>query len=209
MTRSQNGWMTFVGGLCALALVGCAGPAPSHVAPSVEDSAGQETLLVQGYPIQRDLEGILSWRDLDTVVIVESLSFADAVELSPGLWEGMAFVVTPVRATIVSPLFGEAKQGDSITFAVAGGSADGKVVQVSDELAPALASLRATPTIIVGGQLRETPELGWVLDPLFVYGLSGEGTATSLLSSGGAVAYPEFALADLVNGLNDRQSAGR
>jgi hypothetical protein len=209
MTKSQNGSMALLAGLCALVLVGCAGPAPTHVATSVEDPAGQESQLVQGYPIARDLQGILTWRDLDTVVIMESLSFEDPVELSPGLWEGMAFVVTPVRATVDSSLFGKAKQGDSITFVVAGGTVGSKVVRVSDELAPSLASLQATPTIIVGGQLRETPELGWVLDPLFVYGLSSDDMATSLLSSGGAEAYPEFALADLVSGLNDRQAASR
>lgn len=166
-----------------------------------------EVHMIEGYPIDRTLDGLIGWRDLDTVVVVsaESISTGKPVELNKDSVEDMNFIVTPKSAVVLEAILGDFSPSDTVDFVVAGGTSGGVKNLVSDEFAPSAESLSNAHTLVIGGQLSQTEELGEVLDPLFVYELDESGMLTSLLSSGSEIEYPQFALSDLKVRLADRE----
>ena len=165
-------------------------------------AARSETHLVDGYPIDRSLNGLVSWRDLDTVVIVDNVEFGTAVALPSR--PGFPAVVTLAHARVRHGLMGRHTSGSQVATVFAGGDAEGMSVRASRELAPSRSALATKGTFLLAGETRSTPELGTVLDPLFVYRVESSGRVVSLLDSGGANARPTFTVAELTQALNAR-----
>lgn len=173
------------------------------LASPTADQAGRQVLTMDGYPLDRTLAGLASWRDLDAVVVVRDVTVgtarwttADGAEpayitegRAPSMAEGAQnyHVVTGFTGTVEQTLLGTAPS--QVTGAVVGGSIGNVDFVGSDEIAPALSELHGR--LLLAGKYHDG-----VLQPAFVYRVSDDGAAVSLLASG-SDAKAEFSLAAL------------
>lgn len=172
---------------------GCSSESSPLRAPSAASAATHE---VHGYPIDRSLEALAAWPDLDTVVVVRNVRYKQAVKLS-NVANAFPAVVTPASATVVQSIFGRWKVGQNLDTLFAGGSTTTMNVIASEELAPDREAVAKSPLLVIGGDRKTTPETGSVVEPLFLYRLDASGRLTSLLESGGAHSRPSFTLREL------------
>ncbi len=163
---------------------------------------------MHGYPIDRSLEALANWRDLDTVVVVRNVTYIKAVKLS-GVANGFPAVVTPASATVLRPILGHSKVGQTLNMVFAGGNTGTMNVTTSEELAPNRDAVAKSPLLVIAGEVKSTPETGSIIEPLFVYRLDANGRLTSLLESGGARSRPSFTLPELVTRLAQRPQRSR
>jgi hypothetical protein len=83
------------------------------------------------------------------------------------------------------------------SFLVTGGKVDQIEVKASPELAPDIADLVRTGSVLVAGDL-DTTKPGITILPRFAYSIGQDGdTLTSLMDSAGEQIRPVFSLADL------------
>lgn len=165
---------------------------PVAEAPTTE-SARSGTITLEGYPLDRSLEGLTEYRDLDFAVVVSGPRLGVArwttddgkppayIEegRSATMDEAAVFVsiVTPVTAIVEEVLMGGMRSGARITFDVAGGRVGSSAVMTSADVAPDLTELTKADRLLIAG-----PMVAGVLVPAFFYRLE-EGGFSSLLSS--------------------------
>jgi hypothetical protein len=181
--------------------------APGNNSPQASaPQQAQERHVLHGYPLDRSLEGLTSWKQLDAVVIVDGLDYHKAVKLS-GSAGGVTAIVTPAAGRVKTNLYGRLKDGAAISTVLGGGTVGNVSVTAGEELTPDRAQLTKAPQLVIAGEFVTTPELGTVLDPLFVYRLDADGTLTSLIESGSNDARPSFTLTQLTERLKARPAA--
>lgn len=166
----------------------------------------QEQHALHGYPLDRSLEGLAGWKTLDAVVIVDALDYHQAVRLG-GASEGLTAIVTPAKGKVKKNLYGKLADGAVISTVLGGGTVGTVSVTAGEELTPDRAQLAKAPQLVIAGQFTTAPELGTVLDPLFVYRLDPNGTLTSLIESGSNDSRPRFTLTQLTERLKARPAA--
>ncbi|MGW5240885.1 hypothetical protein ACWEOW_18285 [Monashia sp. NPDC004114] len=191
--------------LVAALAAGCASHSPSS---TTSGASPAETHEVHGYPIDRSLEALANWRDLDIVVMVRNVTYQKAVKLSR-VANGFPAVVTPASATVVRSIYGHAKAGQTLNTLFAGGDTGALHVTASEELAPNRDAVAKSPLLVIAGEMKTTPDTGSIVEPLFVYRLDKDGRLTSLLESGGARSRPVFTLKELSARLAERSQRTR
>jgi hypothetical protein len=191
----------------AVTCAGCSAGSDEAAKGAAKAPAAQETHRVHGYPIDRSLQALATWRGLDTVVVVDRLEFEKATKVRSD--NSFPSVVTPARAHVLRGLFGAHKADYLVKTVFAGGTVGNITVEPSDELAPNRAALRGASKVVIAGETRSSEELGSILDPLFVYSLDPTGRLTSLMESGGTDPNPTFTLEQLTRRLQVRTTTGR
>jgi len=174
---------------------------------------------VDGYPIDRSLEGVSEWGGLEVVVVLSAVEAAKSVWLTP---DGRApqfaraingspvddtgqslALVTPVSGRVTKVLWGDAP-GDTATFFLTGGVADGVTVEASDEVSAKAEDVVRSGQVVVAGSM-EIYSAGPGINPAFIYAIDADGeTITSLLESVGDESRPVFKLSDLEERLRER-----
>ena len=214
MVRTLVGSVLALAGVTALA-TGCAGGGTTAASPE----PATVTYHVDGYPLDRTLEGLATWPDLQAVVVLSGAERGKSVWLTtdgtpPAAVDGAdsassdaaLALTTPVRGDVDAVLFGSEAGPDAGTVLLPGGTADNVEVTVSTELAPDAADLDRADRLVVAGKVEDTAA-GRAIRPAFVYALSEDGTTlTSLLDSASDDNRPQFTLAELEERL--RQRAG-
>lgn len=166
---------------------------------------GQERHILHGFPLDRSLEGMATWKQLDAVVIVDALEYQRAVKLKGQ--RPATSIVTPVKGKVRKSLYGKLKAGGPLRAVLGGGTVGNVSVTAGDEIAPDRAELAKAPQLVIAGQFATTPQLGKVLDPVFVYRLDPNGKLTSLTQSASKDSRPSFTLTQLTERLKKRPAA--
>ncbi|GAA0809542.1 hypothetical protein [Spirilliplanes yamanashiensis] len=197
---------------------GCAG-AP---AAAPQQPAGASTdFLVEGYPLDRSLDGVSQFGMLESAVVLTKLSAA------PGVWltddgrkpalntvdgelvnpdEPLA-LATPVKGHVKEVLWGAGEAGTSGIVYLDGGEADGYTVEAAGEIAVSGADLAAKGTVVAAGTLVDKGGYKG-LQASFLYEVGADGeTLTSLLESASEDTHPVFTLTELRQRLRDRTCA--
>jgi hypothetical protein len=199
-----------VGALLVVALgaLGCSESAPnsagsksSGAAGPASESRAKHTIEFAGYPIPRGFENMIRMPGVDTIVVVTGAAAGEPRFTGPATpgddWDAPGdFIMTPVDATVASVFRGPAQVGDQIRMTLNGGRI-GEYEAIADtEVSAQLDDIAQYSRLVVAGQTVESEEFGQVLEPWFVYGISGDGRAKSLMDSFGGTR-PGFAMATL------------
>jgi hypothetical protein len=185
-----------------------------RVAPALSSASGL-TVTVQGYPLDRSLEGLLAFRDVDVIALVGDLKvgsarWTTANGLPPAyISEGreptelesrtLFTIVTPVTGQISKAILGVADE-TSITFLVGGGSVDGVTMEMSTELAPDLDELLSAKRVVVAGK-----DMPIGVDAYFVYALGPDSNRLTSLMDSASDSLPSFGVDDLVKAIGARR----
>ena len=184
--RTTGAVLAVAGALAAAAVASLgAGDAKKAATPRA-----RQALRMDGYPLDRTLTGLVTFPDVDLVVLVDGVSLGSSRWTTPDgsepayVTDGRAptmeesghgyHVVTDFRASVERTLLGRA--ADEVAGRVTGGSVDGVDFVASDEIAPPLSAM--TGRLLLAGEVTEG-----VLHPSFVYRVDEAGNAESLLAS--------------------------
>ncbi|CAN5516297.1 hypothetical protein BH20CHL7_BH20CHL7_08470 [soil metagenome] len=168
---------------------------------------GVTSITLEGYPLDRTLDALVTYPSLDAVLLVSSVRLGGArwttddgdpplyvqQKRSPTQDEAAKFatIMTSATATVDQVLRGAAVVGARVSITFVGGEIGDAAVRVGDEIAPDLRVVAEADAILVAG-----PVIDGVLNPSFVYVLEPGGSLRSLLSSG-SDAPPAFSLDEL------------
>jgi hypothetical protein len=193
-----------------LAVSGCAGDPASETASAKPEI---KTYQVDGYPLDRSLDGLAGMTSLESIAIVSGVRREKSVWLTPDgaapempaaengstpSSDQLLSLVTPFSGTVSKVIVGTSSVSTKAAFAVVGGTLDGVQVDVSDELAPDPAAVVNSGNVLVAGELDTTQPGVTTIRPSFVYSIGADGdTLTSLLDSASDEARPVFSLKDL------------
>lgn len=202
----------------ATILSACGGSTSDTSAADQTPSAQAEVVHVDGFPLDRRLPAMASWNQLDVVVRLRDLEFlpprwttADG-EAPAYVREGRApteeegreahAVVTPVKGVIAEPLWGHVVDGADLTFLVGGGAVDDVTFEVSSEVTPQLAAMRAADSVVIAGRVMDSI-VGKTVDVAFAYAVDGD-QARTLMSSAVGGEDVRFQMGELRDALRGR-----
>lgn len=171
-------------GALAVSALGMSGSAVPTAA------SGRQVMSLEGFPLDRTLAGLVTFPDVDLVVLVDDVRVGAAKWTTPSGAEpayiaerraptmaegGHGYVVvSDFTARVDRTLFG--LRSSHVRGQIPGGSVGNVDFVAGDEIAPALSAM--TGRLLLAGQV-----VGGVLQPSFAYRVAPDGTATSLLAS--------------------------
>jgi hypothetical protein len=184
-----------------MVLAACGEGAPSAVSdPTSSPTTAASTICpeptrtshLEGYPLDRSLKVLVSFPDVDTILVLEDARFQEAKKITWGESEAGTDsppeegVITPGEATVAAVYRGSATVGQPLAFALTGGTADCYQVVADRSIAAQPEDFDKYPRMLIGGQMVDGYGLGSYLAPIFVYGVGSDDMATSVLESAGA-----------------------
>ena len=190
--------VSLLGG-CSSEQRGAVAPSDAQASSATSSSDAVKRITAEGYPLDRSLKGMVGFPDTDTILLVEN-----SVLGSPQRWsqsahgydKGPRWIVTPVAGTAAVVYRGQVGVDSPVTFVIAGGRVGNDGLVADRSLAPQFEDFATYPRILIGGKAISSTDLGPYIDPYFIYGVDGQGVATSLVDSAGGPP-PPFTLDDL------------
>lgn len=187
--------------------------AASACAAGVDPTSPSSTqiITVDGYPLDRTLEGLVAYPDNDVVLLVDDVSrvgtdwtTADGKQpmyitekRPPTEEEGShSYLIETHYQATVSRVVRGSFASTNVTFRLVGGTIGNVEFHATEEVAP-------DPDRVRGALLLAGPMAGGVLQPAFAYSVDTHGTATSLLSSASS-SQPVFHVDALIQKLSGR-----
>lgn len=221
MLRTKLGFIAAGTGMAVAAGVLCLAVAGSSQSLVQDPSAAApadpvQVIRMDGYPLDRTLEGLVNYPDLDAVLVLSGVELGEphwtTPDGEPPLYvlqnrppdieevRRNDLIVTPVTGRISQVLRGDQfRAGDEFAFEVAGGRVGDVDYQADTEIAPDHGQLRRGGRILVAGEMR-----GPVIVPSFVYRLEADGNSVRSLLTSASDTAPDFGLADLKRALAAR-----
>lgn len=183
--------------------------------PSPGATEAVQILRLSGYPLDRSLEGLVAYPNLDVIAVVSEVRLGSPRWTTPDgqppvyVSENRApsrdevgtyyTIITPATATIVRSLRGAFKKGMTIALALPGGRVGSYQIDVSDDVGPSVNEVAGGERILLAGRL-----FGAELEPSFVYSVGpGAGRVRSLVASA-SDKEPNFDVEELVRALASR-----
>lgn len=194
----------------AIAVVAVASVAVVLVAGNRPAVAARQVMSLEGFPLDRTLAGLTTFPDVDAVVLVNDVRLGAArwttptgaepayitERRAPTMGEGGHgyIVVTGFTARVERTLLGQA--APTVTGRIAGGSVGNVDFVAGDEMAPEHSAM--TGRLLLAGEVVDGE-----LRPAFVYRVTPDGNAVSLLASA-STAQATFSIAALETALAAR-----